>query len=151
VPTFQFPLESVLRLRTQQERHAEAELMRARVKLDGAKAKEFDLRQRLALLSDDLKKCLGRTMVGSELGAQTERIARMEKAIESAAHAVREAAAAAQTAEQHWKEIAAEVEGMETLREKYRDEFRLEQLKKDQDRIDEAGLRQWMALAAETE
>lgn len=142
---FVFPLDRLLRLRRQQERMAEVEMLRAKAALDAAHAKANELRGQLTKLSDDLSATVGRTFAARLWAASADQSLWLGQAIAAADAAVHSAAEAHRVADRKRAGIAAEVEALLTLRGEHLDAFKQDQRKADQDRVDEAGLRRFAA------
>ncbi len=151
MPTFEFPLDRLLRVRRQQERLAEVEALRARAALDVARARVAELKVRLVEVAAGLQSCVGRTMPSHQWAASTDLSARLGQSIGVAEAIAAVAQANFATADRKRAGLAAEVEALQTLRAEHLEAFLHEQNRAIQDRVDEAGLRQWMAEAAESE
>jgi flagellar protein FliJ len=151
VAKFVFPLERLLRLRRQQERLAEVEMLRAKAAHEAAKAKAAELRERLTKLSDDLSATVGQTYAARLWATSADQSLWLSQAVTAADVAVREAADALRVADRKRAGIAAEVEALNTLRGEHLEAFKQDQQKAEQDRVDEAGLRRFMAGVAESE
>ena len=142
---FEFSLDRLLKVRRQQERLAELEQQRARDAADQARTRVADLHAQLAAVGDRYAAAVGRAMTPTQWAAASdlsERLGQSLRAAEAAAAAAEETFAAAR---QERATLATEVEALGTMRQQQWDKWRQEAKAADQDRLDEVGLRRWMA------
>ena len=148
---FEFSLERLLKIRRQQERLAELDVMRATVAVDAAKAKVEQLREKLLHHNNAMTKCVGRTMSPHEWAAGSEYSNQLGQLINLSLTEVILAERKLAEANAKRTEVASEAEAMQSLRDQQYSEFKQDLQKFDQERVDEAGLRRWLATAPERE
>lgn len=148
---FEFSLERLLKIRRQQERLSELDVMRATAAVDAAKAKVEQLKERLSQHTAEMAQCVGRTMSLNEWTAGCDFSNRLGQAITLAQTEVAFAEKKLAEANAKRAEIASEAEAMQSLRDQQYADFKQGLQKLDQERVDEAGLRRWMAAAPERE
>ncbi|WP_020468452.1 flagellar export protein FliJ [Zavarzinella formosa] len=148
---FEFPLERLLKIRRQQERLAELEVMRAIAAVDAAKARVEELREKLRRHSEQMTQFVGRTLSPHEWVAGCDFSNHLGQSITQALKEVGLAEQRVAEASAKRTEVASEAEAMQSLRDQQYSQFKQELQKFDQERVDEAGLRRWLASAPERE
>lgn len=148
---FVFTLDRVLRLRKQQERMAEVEVVRARAVVDAARLRVKEHQDLLQIVSDGLAANVGQTATAAQWSSAVEYSQRLGLVIRDAERQVREALEAQHVADRKRAEIAAEVEALQTLRNEQKAQYAQELQKAEQERTDEAGLRLWLAASDKRE
>jgi flagellar protein FliJ len=151
VQKFEFSLERLLKIRRQQERLAELDVMRALSAVDSAKARVEQFREKLRQHTEELTRCVGRTMAPHEWAAGCAFSIQLGHSITLAQIDVGVAEKSLAEAKAKRSEVASEAEAMQSLRDQQYAEFKQDLQKFDQERVDEAGLRRWMASAPERE
>ena len=148
---FEFSLERLLKIRRQQERLAELDVMRALSAVDAAKARVEQFREKLRQHTEELTRCVGRTMAPHEWAAGCAFSIQLGHSITLAQIDVGVAEKSLAEAKAKRSEVASEAEAMQSLRDQQYAEFKQDLQKFDQERVDEASLRRWMASAPERE
>lgn len=146
---FEFPMDRVLKVKTQLKRIAELEearanqaVLAARVVVDGLKVEQVRMADALGgKLGQGVSPCqwVNAFELSENLSRQlaaAEQHARAAEAKLTAAHAERRA-------------VAGEVEALTSLRQERWDEWKREREAKTQDQLDEVSLRQWLTAQAE--
>jgi flagellar protein FliJ len=151
VPQFEFTLERVLKARRQLEKLAEAKQLRARQA--AAEARQFvnDCEAEQAAWSEQVATLQGKPLVIHEWQANCERSAFLQQKTDDARLSLKRAEEAATEAARERAAVAAEVEALVTLREGQLDEFKRTQIKLEQERVDEAGLRRHLSGESQDE
>jgi flagellar export protein FliJ len=143
VKRFRFGLEKVLKVKQQSERIAEAKLAQARHALDLAQQHVDTVREQLQRVAASLERMVGRVLPPEQWAGTFEHSGQLSRAL-------REAEVALDLARQHFEEaaqarrkIATEVETLKGLRRQQWEEHRGEEQKREQERLDELGMRRW--------
>lgn len=142
---FEFSLDRLLKVKRQVERMAEMELVRCRRQLDAAKARVVELNQQLARLSDELAARVGRPVSPAQWVTGYDYSDRIGQMILAAEADVAAAEQAVQAAADERAQVAAEAEGLATLKRQQWERWRHEVAAVEQERADEVGLRRWAA------
>jgi flagellar FliJ protein len=145
VKRFEFSLERLLKVKRQRERLAEMEQARARMDVDEARARVEALRQRLARVGEEMGAFVGQVVAPHHWAAQYELSEQIGRSLHAGEQDVEKAEQRLWEASQERAQIATEVEALATLRKKQWDQYRQEFQQAEQERLDEVGLRRWMA------
>lgn len=146
---FEFSLDRLLKTKQQLERLAEMELLRAREAADSARAHLSGLQAQLARAADQFGAAVGRAMAPHQWAAASDLTERLGRSIQAAEQGVAEADGKLNAAARERGQLATEVEALTTLRQQQWDQWRHDAQRADQDRLDEVGLRRWMAARAD--
>ena len=111
---FEFSLERLLKIRRQQERLAELDVMRALSAVDAAKARVEQFREKLRQHTEELTRCVGRTMAPHEWAAGCAFSIQLGHPITLAQIDVGVAEKSLAEAKAKRSEVASEAEAMET-------------------------------------
>lgn len=142
---FEFSLDRLLKVKKQQERLAELAQHRAREAADQARARLAELRGQLDRVADQYAAAVGRAMTPTQWASASDLSERLGRSIRAGEEEVAAAEEALAAAAQERAAVATEVEAISTLRQQQWDKWRQEAKQADQDRLDEVGLRRWMA------
>jgi flagellar export protein FliJ len=145
VKRFEFSLDRLLKVKQQLERLAELEQQRAREAVDQARAQLDTLRHQLARVSDQFTAAVGRPMAPHQWASAYDLSERIGQSIRTVEQAVVDAEEKLRAAAQERAQVATEVEALTTLRQQQWGQWRQEARAADQSRLDEVGLRRWMA------
>jgi len=151
VKRFEFSLDRLLKVKKQLERLAELEQQRARDAADQARARLADLRAQLDRVADQYAAAVGRAMTPTQWASASDLSERLGRSIHAGEEAVAAADEKLAAAAQERATLATEAEALSTLRQQQWDKWRQEAKAADQDRLDEVGLRRWMAAQREAE
>lgn len=146
---FEFSLDRLLKVKKQLERLAELEQGRARDAADQARARVADFRAQLDRVADQY--AVGRAMTPTQWAGAADWSERLGRSIRAAEDEAAAAEAKYAAAAQERATLATEVEALTTLRQQQWDKWRQEAKAADQDRLDEVGLRRWMAAQQDAE
>lgn len=141
---FEFPLERLLQVKRQLERQAELAQCQARQAVDEAQTELGRLRDQLHRLAQQMTAQVGQLLSGEQWGGTVELSERLADAIQAAEKRLFEAEQRYQQAVQLRKQLATEVETLQTLRQQHWDRWRQQVQKLEQHRLDELGLRRWL-------
>jgi flagellar FliJ protein len=147
VKRFEFNLDGMLRVKRQLERLAELEVQKAQQRVADAVARVHALTDQLAKASDRISARVGQAMAAGEWAAAFERADRLGQQIAAAKNDLTTAEQALESARRERVQVATEVEALSTLRGQQWEQWRQEVAAADQERLDELGLRRWMAAA----
>jgi flagellar protein FliJ len=148
VKKFEFHLDGLLRVKRQLEHLAELEQQKAQQRVADAAARVTSLTDQLAKASDHMAGRVGQAMAAGEWAAAFERADRLGEQIAAAKADVLAAEQVLDTARRERVQVATEVEALSTLRGQQWEQWRQEVAAADQERLDELGLRRWMAAQA---
>lgn len=149
---FEFSLERLLNVKRQLERLAELEQQRAREAVDRARTRLDVLQEQLARVSEQLTASIGQPMASHQWATASELSERLGHSIHQAEREVQAAEEKYTAAARQRAQVATEVEALDTLRQQQWEQWRQEAQQQDQSRLDELGLRQWLAAnSAEAE
>ncbi|MBY0231777.1 MAG: flagellar export protein FliJ [Gemmataceae bacterium] len=140
---FRFSLAPLLKVRELGERLAEGRLLAARRAVAACLERLAPLRQSLAELGQRLEEAQATGQPLADWPASFEQSSRLEAAIRAAEADLAKAEAGLRQAQAEWEQAARQVEVLETLRREQFGLHRLERQRQEQQRLDEAGLRQW--------
>jgi flagellar protein FliJ len=150
VKKFEFHLDGLLRVKRQLEHLAELEQQKAQQRVAEAVARVNSLTEQLAKASDHMAGRVGQTMAAGEWADAFSRAERLGEQIAAAKADVLAAEQVLETARRERVQVATEVEALSTLRGQQWEQWRQEVAAADQERLDELGLRRWMAAQATT-
>jgi flagellar protein FliJ len=150
VKKFEFHLDGLLRVKRQLENLAELEQQKAQLRVADAVAVVDALTAQLAQASDHMAGRVGHAMAAGEWAAGFERADRLGQQIVAARNDLATAEQALESARRERVQVATEVEALSTLRGQQWEQWRQEVAAADQERLDELGLRRWMAAQAST-
>lgn len=139
---FEFSLNAVLRHKRRHEQAAELRLVAASAAERAAGSRVAELRERFRRLADEMA-VTGGDSAGAWL-ARFERSDRLGAALRAAEATLREAQAAREEATRQRVRAGVEVEALETLRRQQWEEHRREAQRREQQRLDETGMRGWV-------
>jgi flagellar export protein FliJ len=145
VKRFEFSLDRLLKVKRQLERLAELEQQRAREAADQARARLTGLREQLDRVAGHYAAAVGRAMTPTQWASASDLSERLGRSIRTGEDEVVAADQKLAAAAQERATLATEVEALSTLRQQQWDRWRQEAKQADQDRLDEVGLRRWMA------
>ncbi|MCU0703614.1 MAG: flagellar export protein FliJ [Fimbriiglobus sp.] len=145
---FEFHLDGLLRVKRQLEHLAELEQQKAQRRVADAVAKVAMLTDQLAKASDHIAGRVGQAMTAGEWAAAFARAERLGQMIADARQEVLAAEGLLDNARRERVQVATEVEAISTLRGQQWEQWRQEVAAADQERLDELGLRRWMAAQA---
>jgi flagellar export protein FliJ len=148
VKKFEFHLDGLLRVKRQLEHLAELEQQKAQRRVADAVAKVAMLTDQLAKASDHIAGRVGQAMTAGEWAAAFARAERLGQMIADARQEVLAAEGLLDNARRERVQVATEVEAISTLRGQQWEQWRQEVAAADQERLDELGLRRWMAAQA---
>jgi flagellar protein FliJ len=134
---FDFSLERVLRLKRQKERLAELEQMKARVAVDEAVAKVESIQMQLLHVAQQVATCVGHVITPSTWSNSYDISVRLNDYLEVARGELQLAEMRFSEATKERISIATEVEAFKSLRSQQWDEYKDENKKAEQIRIDE--------------
>lgn len=140
---FEFQLGSLLRLRAQAKQLAELRQAQALNRLENARNHVSELEHELADVGQPAPDKASATHAAAALLAQRGSVEAIQRQLIAARQKVTEANMAYQQAMDATKELAIQVESLETLREHQRGEHREQVEKQIQTQLDENVLRQW--------
>lgn len=147
---FEFHLDGLLRVKRQLEHLAELEFQKAQQRVTDAVAAVNSLTAQLARESDHVAGRVGQTMAAGEWAAGFVRAERLGERITAAKQDLAAAEQLLETARRERVQVATEVEALSTLRGQQWEQWRQEVAAADQERLDELGMRRWMAAQAAT-
>jgi flagellar FliJ protein len=150
VKKFEFHLDGLLRVKRQLENLAELEQQKAQRRVSDAVATVDALTAQLAEASDRMAGRVGHAMAAGEWAAGFERAERLGRQIVAAKNDLAAAEQSLESARRERVQVATEVEALSTLRGQQWEQWRQEVAAADQERLDELGLRRWMAAQAST-
>jgi flagellar FliJ protein len=150
VKRFEFNLDGMLRVKRQLERLAEMEVQKAQQRVTEAVSRVHALTDQLATASDRMAARVGQAMAAGEWAAAFERAERLGEQIAVAKHDVQAAEHLLEAARRDRVQVATDVEALSTLRGQKWEQWRQEVAAADQERLDELGLRRWMAATQAT-
>lgn len=142
---FEFHLDGLLRIKRQLEHLADLEQQKAQQRVADAVSRVHTLTDQLAQASDRIAARVGQAMAAGEWAAAFERAERLGEQIAAARREVQAAEQVLETARRERVQVATEVEALSTLRGQQWAQWRQEVAAADQERLDELGLRRWMA------
>lgn len=141
---FEFSLDRLLKVKTQLERLAEMEQLRAREAVDRARGELQECRDQLNRISDRVTDSIGIALSPLQWASACDMTERLGVSIKTAEDAVNEAERRLAAAASERAQIATEVEALSTLRRQQWEQWRQEAQKADQEQLDQVGLRTWM-------
>jgi flagellar export protein FliJ len=144
VKAFEFRLERVLNVKRQRERLAELRCKQCLLELEGARARVRGFEEMLANAAHEAAVQLGQSLTASAWTASEEQAVRIDKALEQAEAACRQADSRYQQAKEALRQIAVEVEALVTLRNEQVQAHRLALQRAQQEQLDDVGLRRWL-------
>lgn len=147
---FEFHLDGLLRVKRQLEHLAELEFQKAQQQVADAVTAVNSLTTQLARESDHVAGRVGQTMPAGEWAAAFVRAERLGERITAAKQDLVAAEQVLETARRERVQVATEVEALSTLRGQQWEQWRQEVAAADQERLDELGMRRWMAAQAAT-
>lgn len=145
---FEFHLDGLLRVKRQLEHLADLEQQKAQQRVADAVSRVDALTAQLAKASDHIAGRVGQAMAAGEWAAAFQRAERLGEQIAAAKREVQAAEQVLETARRERVQVATEVEALSTLRGQQWAQWRQEVAAADQERLDELGLRRWMAAQA---
>jgi len=148
VKKFEFHLDGLLRVKRQLEHLADLELQKAQQRVAEAVAAVNSLAAQLTRESDHSAGRVGQTMAAGEWAAAFVRAERLGEQITAARQELAVAKQVLETARRDRVQVATEVEALSTLRGQQWEQWRQEVAAADQERLDELGMRRWMAAQA---
>jgi hypothetical protein len=148
VKRFEFRLEQALKVKRQQERLAELEQQRARVRMDAAQAQVAALHRKIEELAVALDKDIRRAGGQQLWMAHYDQSRLLGLALTAAEQRVRQAQQALHEADVRRRQIATEVEALVNLRQQQWQDYRQEAARAQQEQLDELGMRRWLAAQA---
>jgi flagellar FliJ protein len=148
VKRFEFNLDGLLRVKRQLEHVAELEQHKAAQAVRDAVARLDALKDQLARASDTLSAQVGQAVPASRWVTAYDLLEKLGRQMTAAETDVRAAEQKLADARRERVQVATEVEALRTLRQQQWDQWRQEVAAADQERLDELGLRRWMAAQA---
>jgi flagellar biosynthesis chaperone FliJ len=145
VKRFQFRLERVLRLKEQRKRMAELRQQRARLALEAARGKALAIAAELAQTAAVLQGRLGRPVAMDAWLTAYAHSTRLGRALQAAEAEVHDAEKGLRQADAERTRVATEVEALLHLRREAWEEHSEAARNKEQERLDELGMRRWKA------
>lgn len=142
---FEFHLDGLLRVKRQLEHVAELEQQRAQLAVQDARSRIVALKNQLTEMSDTLATRVGQAVAANRWLTAYELTERLGQQIISAETDLELAERRLADARRERVQIATEVEALRTLRQQQWEQWRQEVASADQERLDEVGLRRWMA------
>jgi flagellar protein FliJ len=148
---FEFSLDRLLKVKRQLERLAELEQLQARTEVEKSRATLQEQQEQLDRVAGRLTTQDGRSTTVSphQWAAVADLSRRIGESIEESERVVTTAEQRLAAASQERATVAMEVEALTTLREQQWTQWRREAQLADQDRLDEQGLRRWMAAQSQ--
>lgn len=147
---FEFHLDGLLRVKRQLEHLAELEFQKAQQQVTDAVTAVNSLTVQLTRESDHSAGRVGQIMAAGEWAAAFARAERLGEQITAARQDLVTAEQVLETARRERVQVATEVEALSTLRGQQWEQWRQEVAAADQERLDELGMRRWMAAQAAT-
>lgn len=148
---FEFTLERSLKIRRQQERYAEIEVLRASAAVDAARARLEQFEVQLQEHATMMHRAVGQQLPPGEWGNMNLTTMLINESIVAAKGDLMVAEQRLDDARQRRATIASEAEALQSIRDQQFDQFKKQLQKLEQERVDESGLRTWLANASESE
>ena len=142
---FEFSLDRLLRVKRQVERIAELEQQRAREAVEKSRQHLQSLHEQLDRVSEHYSSSIGTAMAPHQWASASDTSERLGHSIASAERELETDETRLLAAAQERASVATEVEALATLRQQQWDEWSQQARQADQSRLDEVGLRLWMA------